>query len=163
MSPTRRIGEADPNRGTAPEVITPGRYEGLVAVVTGAGSGIGRATSRRLAAEGAAVACLDLSDGGLLAAVAEMAMTGGRGAVLDPIPSALPSNAYFFGEDQARYIVETADPDTVLELARAASVPAHVVGAVSGVALTLPGSGAISVDALRAANEAWLPDYMAQA
>jgi len=29
--------------------------------------------------------------------------------------------------------------------------------------LTLSGAGAISVEALRAANEAWLPDYMAQA
>ena len=112
---------------------------------------------------GHAVACHDLSDGGLLAALAEMAMTGGRGAVLDPIPADLPRNAYLFGEDQARYIIETADPDTVLEAARAAGVPAHVIGAVGGIALTLPGAGAISVDVLRATNEAWLPDYMAQA
>jgi phosphoribosylformylglycinamidine synthase len=108
------------------------------------------------------VACHDLSDGGLLAAVAEMAMTSGRGAVLDPIPAGLPRNAYLFGEDQARYILETSDPDTILEAAGAAGVPAHVIGAVGGVALTLSNVGAISVDALRAANEAWLPDYMAQ-
>jgi phosphoribosylformylglycinamidine synthase subunit PurL len=112
---------------------------------------------------GQVVACHDLSDGGLLAAVAEMAMAGGRGAVLDPPPPGLPRNAYLFGEDQARYIIETADPDTVLEAARAAAVPAHAIGAVGGVALTLPDAGAISVDALRATNEAWLPDYMAQA
>jgi NAD(P)-dependent dehydrogenase (short-subunit alcohol dehydrogenase family) len=72
MSPTKRVGESDPNRGTAPEAITPGRYQGQVAIVTGAGSGIGRATARRLAAEGAAVACLDLAEEAITAVAKEI-------------------------------------------------------------------------------------------
>jgi phosphoribosylformylglycinamidine synthase subunit PurL len=107
-------------------------------------------------------ACHDLSDGGFLAAVAEMAMAGGRGVSFDPLPAGLPRHAFLFGEDQARYLVETADPDGLLAEARGAGIAARVVGAVGGVALTLPGAGAISVDALRATNEAWLPDFMAR-
>jgi len=111
---------------------------------------------------GHVVACHDLSDGGLLAGVAEMAMAGGRGVSFDPLPVGLPRRAFLFGEDQARYLVETAEPDILLSAARMAGVPASVIGTVGGVALTLRGVGAISVDALKATNEAWLPDYMAR-
>ena len=111
---------------------------------------------------GAIAACHDLSDGGLLTAVAEMAMAGGRGVSLDPLSPDLPRNALLFGEDQARYLIETPDPDTLIAAARSAGVPACVIGVVGGIALTLPGVGAISVDALKAANEAWLPNYMGQ-
>jgi NAD(P)-dependent dehydrogenase (short-subunit alcohol dehydrogenase family) len=41
--------------------IVPGRFEGKTAVVTGAGSGIGKATTLRLLAEGATVVASDIS------------------------------------------------------------------------------------------------------
>jgi phosphoribosylformylglycinamidine synthase subunit PurL len=117
---------------------------------------------RREIQAGRVAACHDVADGGLLSAIAEMAMAGERGVQLRPVPDDLPRIAYLFGEDQARYLIETADPQAVLEAASGAGVPARVIGTVGGVSLTLPGAGAISVDTLKAANEAWLPGYMAE-
>jgi NAD(P)-dependent dehydrogenase (short-subunit alcohol dehydrogenase family) len=49
----------------APAAVPTRRFEGKTAIVTGAASGIGRATAIRLAGEGAAVACLDITDQGV--------------------------------------------------------------------------------------------------
>jgi NAD(P)-dependent dehydrogenase (short-subunit alcohol dehydrogenase family) len=50
----------------------PGRLSGKVAVVTGAGSGIGLATARRFAAEGARVVCADVDEASGTAAATEV-------------------------------------------------------------------------------------------
>lgn len=47
------------------------RHQGKIAIVTGAGSGIGRATALRLAQEGATVVATDLNEGGLQELAAE--------------------------------------------------------------------------------------------
>ena len=52
------------------------RFEGKVAVVTGAAGGIGRAAVRRFAAEGASVVCVDLAGSALAEAVAEAEAAG---------------------------------------------------------------------------------------
>jgi NAD(P)-dependent dehydrogenase (short-subunit alcohol dehydrogenase family) len=51
--------------------IVPNRFAGRTAIVTGAGSGIGRATALRLAREGAHIVAADVSAGRLEALVAE--------------------------------------------------------------------------------------------
>jgi NAD(P)-dependent dehydrogenase (short-subunit alcohol dehydrogenase family) len=55
-----------------------GRFEGKVVAITGAASGIGRASALRLAAEGAAIVGLDLSPQGLAALAADIGRLGGR-------------------------------------------------------------------------------------
>jgi 3-oxoacyl-[acyl-carrier protein] reductase len=57
--------------------------EGKVAVVTGAASGMGRATAHLLADEGAAVAVLDRSADALLAVADDIAGNGGRVTAID--------------------------------------------------------------------------------
>jgi NAD(P)-dependent dehydrogenase (short-subunit alcohol dehydrogenase family) len=55
--------------------LVPGRLEHKVAVITGAGSGIGLATARRFAAEGAQVVCADVDETSGTAAAAEVGGT----------------------------------------------------------------------------------------
>jgi phosphoribosylformylglycinamidine synthase len=105
-------------------------------------------------------ACHDLSDGGLLVALAEMAMAGGMGATIAP-PKGLPAHAFLFGEDQGRYLLATSSPEAVTAAAAAAGVPVLALGHTGGDALTVEGAGAISTAELRRINEAWLPGYMA--
>ena len=116
---------------------------------------------RALIGAGMVSACHDLSDGGLLVGLAEMALAGCFGFAID-IADAVPLHAFLFGEDQGRYVVTSADADTVLDRARAAGVPATVLGRTTAEPrLTLNGAVLISVEELRAAHESWLPAFMA--
>ncbi len=57
--------------------MSQGTLEGKAALITGAASGIGRATALRFAAEGAAVACADLDGDGVEDTAARIAESGG--------------------------------------------------------------------------------------
>jgi len=116
---------------------------------------------RQLIQDGLVQACHDISDGGLLVAVAEMAMAGSVGAALDA-PSTLPLHAWCFGEDQGRYILEIHDHDlpTVLEEGVEHDTAVRVIGRTGGRVISV-GGRAISVEELSKAHESWLPDYMA--
>ena len=117
---------------------------------------------RQLIQDGQLKACHDVSDGGLLVAVAEMSMASAEriGAALDA-PSTLPLHAWCFGEDQGRYVLEVSDDDlvSVLEAAEEHEVGARVIGKTGGHVISV-GGRAVTVDELKDANEGWLPKYM---
>ncbi|SMF61678.1 phosphoribosylformylglycinamidine synthase subunit PurL [Allosphingosinicella indica] len=96
---------------------------------------------RALIAEGRVTAVHDVSDGGVLVAVAEMALAGNVGARLDGFDNAADA----FGEDQGCYIV-TATGD----------IPgARRIGTTGGDSV-----GGVSLDALRQAHEGFFPKLM---
>jgi phosphoribosylformylglycinamidine synthase II len=105
-------------------------------------------------------ACHDVSDGGILVALAEMAMASGIGARMSAHPRDIPGHAFWFGEDQARYIVAVPDHANFTRIAEAAGIPAMRLGTSGGQDLTLPDGGTISIIDLRAAHEHFFPSWM---
>ena len=109
---------------------------------------------------GAVAACHDLSDGGLLVGVAEMAMAGGVGITLDVPQSGMSPQAYWFGEDQGRYLLAVDDGDALVEAARRAGIEGRVLGRSGGDGLTLPSGATISLARLNQAHGAFFPTLM---
>ena len=120
---------------------------------------------RALIGEGMVTAAHDISDGGLLVALAEMAMASGIGANLDAPPEDIPAHAFWFGEDQARYLVTVpADrADAVMRRVQDQSVLVHRIGSTGGASIAIPGERTIAIKALAERFEGWLPAYMSGA
>jgi phosphoribosylformylglycinamidine synthase len=97
---------------------------------------------RKLIADGKVTAVHDVSDGGLLVAIAEMALAGGIGVTLEGVPTP----AIAFGEDQACYIV-TAPAGTLDE--------GWLIGTTGGSTVVN-----VSLADLRAAHEGFFPRLM---
>jgi phosphoribosylformylglycinamidine synthase len=113
---------------------------------------------------GQVTTCHDLSDGGLIAALADMAISGNMGASVT-IEGEMPLHASLFSETQARYLV-TADVETAENIrkeAKDAGIPVAILGTTGGKRLTVNGGTVdIAMSALTKAHTGWMPNYMAK-
>ncbi len=116
---------------------------------------------RKLIDEGLITACHDVSDGGLLVAAAEMAMASGEGLELTT-PVKQRAAAFWFGEDQGRYLIAAAPgaADTLLLKAAMEGVQAAKIGRFGGQFLRLDAGDSIGLLDLAQLSESALPDYM---
>lgn len=117
---------------------------------------------RSLIPTGVVAGLHDLSDGGLLIAAADVALASKVGITLNA-SSHLHAHPYLFGEDQARYLLATPDPDAVLAAAKDAGVHANLAGVAGGNAFASSDLFSISLEDLRTAHEAWMPGFMGAA
>ncbi|MFT9066585.1 MAG: phosphoribosylformylglycinamidine synthase subunit PurL [Acetobacter syzygii] len=109
---------------------------------------------------GRVTACHDLADGGILVAMAEMIMASGTGCELESPDSGIRPEAFWFGEDQARYLVCVEDAQAFCARAAQVGVPARLMGRSGGNDLILPSGVTISAARLKSAHETFFPALM---
>jgi len=115
----------------------------------------------RMIASGTVTAAHDISDGGLAVTIAEMCLHSSFGAHITP-PTGGHLHGWAFGEDQARYVVTTADGAALTKAAQKAGIAISKIGTVtSKTELQFGDDDTISVKELKNVSEACLPDLMA--
>jgi len=111
---------------------------------------------RNAIAAGEIVTCHDVSDGGLLIAIAEMALAGNIGCKLE---TSATDAGFWYGEDQGRYVVAVRDADAFQAKVQEAGIPYLLIGQTGGDEISIAGKS-IALSKLKQAHEGWLPNYM---
>jgi phosphoribosylformylglycinamidine synthase subunit PurL len=104
----------------------------------------------------------DVSDGGLLVALTEMAIAGNVGAKIS-VPAGQQPIPFLFGEDQARYVLavpDSASPHEILAEAKRRGVEAALIGKTLGNKIEIDGKGHVGLHTLTRAHEDWFPRFM---
>jgi phosphoribosylformylglycinamidine synthase subunit PurL len=118
---------------------------------------------RKLIEDGRVDTAHDVSDGGILVALAEMALAGNIGVEAGVAGTTVQAIPFFFGEDQARYLlaVPAKEADRIEGELREAGLVHALIGKTGGKSVRVTGEGEIALAELRKAHEGWFPAYMA--
>ncbi|MBX3562932.1 MAG: phosphoribosylformylglycinamidine synthase subunit PurL [Sphingomonas sp.] len=118
---------------------------------------------RTLIDGGIVTAVHDVSDGGLLVAIAEMALAGNMGADLVPYPFSFGAKAElarWFAEDQGVYVVTTDSADELQKALHYSRIPGTLLGYTGADALLFHAMRGIPLADLRRAHEGFFPALM---
>ncbi|HUO89398.1 MAG TPA: AIR synthase related protein, partial [Rhizomicrobium sp.] len=118
---------------------------------------------RKLIADGRVTTAHDVSDGGILVALAEMALAGDVGIDVGVAGTTVDAIPFFFGEDQARYVIAASpeEADKIEGELREAGIIHAIIGkTIAAKVLRVEREGEIALAELRAAHEGWFPRYM---
>ena len=108
------------------------------------------------------VSCHDVSLGGILAAASKMCIKGNKGLKINSIKGLTNKYEYFFGEDQARYIVEIPKENIqkVTNILNKNSIHYDDFGVVQDKNMTFKGDINLPIEELLDAHKYWLEEYM---
>lgn len=112
--------------------------------------------------EGLVAACHDVSDGGILVAIAEMALPKQIGAQIRLPKNGVVPHGYAFGEDQGRYLLalDVEHKDRVLVALNQAGIAFDDLGQTIADLIIVEDHVRVPVEHLHDVNETWLPGYM---
>jgi len=110
------------------------------------------------------VSCHDVSLGGILTAVSKMCIKGQKGIKVNNLKGLTNKYEYFFGEDQARYIVEISKNNIskVVEILNKNSIHYDDFGIIQEKNMTFNGDINLPIEELAYTHKYWLPEYMSK-
>jgi phosphoribosylformylglycinamidine synthase len=119
---------------------------------------------RKLIEDGRVDTVHDVSDGGILVALAEMSLAGNIGVEAGVAGTTVEAIPFFFGEDQARYLlaIPAKEADRIEgELREAGIIHALIGKTVAAKVVRVAREGEVALADLRNAHEGWFPGFMA--
>ena len=108
------------------------------------------------------ISCHDVSLGGILAAVTKMCIKGMKGLKINNLKGLTNKYEYFFGEDQARYIVEIPKENvqTVVDILNKNSVHFDDLGVIHNKSIIFDHDINLPIEELSDAHKYWMKEYM---